>query len=78
MNRPLLAAVCLCSSLAAQDVFSSFEFDELSGQFTLGTAPFDATIDNGFAQVIGVSWLDTSGSHARMIDVGQNRCRPNW
>jgi hypothetical protein len=40
--------------------------------------PFDATFDNGLAQVIGVSWLYTSGSHAWMIEVGQNRCRPNW
>jgi len=71
MKRPLLAAVCLASTLSAQDVFSSFEFDEYSGLFTLGTSPFDATFDNGIAQVIGISWLYTSGSHAWMIDVGQ-------
>ena len=74
MKRPLLGTVFLLSSLSclsAQDVFSSFEFDEFSGHFTLGTSPFDTTFDNGLAQVIGISWLYTSGSHAWMIDVGQ-------
>ena len=66
-----LAATALLSALApAQDVFSSFEFDDFTGNFSLGTAPFDCNFDSGLSQVIGISWLYVSGSHAWMIDVG--------
>ncbi|MCK5945490.1 MAG: PQQ-dependent sugar dehydrogenase, partial [Planctomycetes bacterium] len=73
MPHPLstaAAASLLLAALPAQDVFSSFEFDNFTGNFTLGTAPFDCNFDNGLAQVIGVSWLYVSGSHAWMIDAG--------
>lgn len=68
---PTLTISLLLSAASAQDVFTSFEFDNATGNFSIGPSPFDATFDNGIAQSIGVPAIYNSGARAWMIDVGQ-------
>ena len=60
------------SSTAAhsQDVSTSFEFNDTSGEFTLGTSPKSVTFTNGLAQTVGQPPLYFSGSHSFMVTQG--------
>ena len=57
---PCLLLVMAPSALAA-DLFTSFEFTDVSGQFTLGTAPRDFTFTDGVAISVGNFELYHSG-----------------
>jgi len=56
-------------SVAAADVFTSFEFNATGG-FTIGTTPYTATYSNGNAETRGVSAFYISGDNAWHILVG--------
>lgn len=72
--RFIRLAIIVCifqSSLSiAADIASSFEFNDSSGSFTLGTSPNTAVFTNGTAKSIGVLSLYRSGSRSWMIDTG--------
>lgn len=72
LRRPALAllASALVAPFAAADVFSSFEFTDLSGQFSLGTAPLDVTYTGGEAKTAMILSLYHSGQNAWMVDGG--------
>ena len=52
------------------DVSSSFEFNDVSGDFTLGSSPITARFQGGEAKVIGVGELYHTGMNSWMIDSG--------
>lgn len=54
---------------AAPDVFTSFEFTQ-NAPFTVGTAPFTATFDNGRAETRGVPAFYITGANAWHVLVG--------
>ena len=56
-------------SVAAADVFTSFEFNATGG-FTIGTTPYTATYSNGNAETRGVPAFYISGVNAWHILVG--------
>lgn len=68
--RTALVTATLASFAQADDLFSSFEFTDLSGQFSLGTAPLDATFTNGEAKTVFNFSLYHTGMNAWMIDEG--------
>ena len=73
-KQPLLhtlALALLLSNVTAQDVFTSFEFPDASGNFSIGPAPFNATFANGIAQTVGILSLYNSGANSWMIPAGQ-------
>lgn len=66
----LAGCLAFAAPAAASDVNTSFEFTNLSGQFTLGTFPHEAHFTNGLALSIGDLSLYTSGFNAWMVPVG--------
>ena len=66
----LLAVGSLCGVAAANDVVTSFEFTDLSGQFTLGTPPNQATFTNGQAKSVMMFGLYHAGFNSWMVDEG--------
>ncbi len=66
----LLAVGSLCGVAAANDVVTSFEFTDLSGQFTLGTPPNQATFTNGQAKSVMMFGLYHTGFNSWMVDEG--------
>ena len=50
---------------------TNFEFNDTSGQFTLGTPPNTVTFRDGEAKSIGVFSLYHSGVRSWMIDAGK-------
>ena len=77
MSRPTSCLLALCSSLAlaesagANDIVTSFEFFDFSGDFTLGNSPRTARFLNGRANSTGALSLYHSGMNAWMILPGQ-------
>ena len=75
IKRALSLALCvlcglgLASASPAQDVSTSFEFNDLNG-FTLGISPDTVTFENGEAKSISVFSLYHSGIRSWMIDGG--------
>ncbi len=70
-----LAALFVPSSALADipggsDTFSSFEFTDMTGEFTVGNAPYEVTCIGGFADIIGVLELYHSGVFAWMVSPG--------
>ncbi len=63
-------AIALCGAAFANDVNTSFEFNDVDGVFTLGTSPNSATFLNGRAQTVGIPGLYRTGSRAWMIPAG--------
>lgn len=69
-----LISLCLFSYGSAAlsiTVETSFEFDDTTGSFTIGTDPDAALFTNGESRSIGVLSLYHSGSHAWTIDSGK-------
>jgi len=65
------ALMVLCAhSAAAQDIATGFEFNDVSGQFTLGGTPRTATFSGGEAKSVGVLSLYHGGVRSWMIDAG--------
>ncbi|WDD97800.1 PQQ-dependent sugar dehydrogenase [Thalassomonas actiniarum] len=66
----LIFILCLLTSPVskAADVETSFETTDLSGSFTLGTAPNTVTFTNGEAKFAGIASLYHSGSQAFMVE----------
>jgi glucose/arabinose dehydrogenase len=54
----------------AEDLSTSFEFNDLSGEFTLGDPPLTVTFSGGEAKSVGNFDLYHTGTHAFMVDVG--------
>ena len=71
MKRILALLPCLLLAMApsalAADLFTSFEFADVSGQFTLGTAPRDVTFTGGVAISVGNFDLYHSGLFSWMV-----------
>ena len=65
-----LFIVLIGSSTTAygQDVSTSFEFNDTSGSFTLGTSPKSVTFTNGLAQTVNNSSLYRTGSNSFMVE----------
>ena len=74
-TRRLTVASCLLLTLLtgvvlAEDLATSFEFNDLSGEFILGESPLTVTFTGGEAKSIGNFALYHSGTHAWMISAG--------
>ncbi|MFN2376036.1 MAG: PQQ-dependent sugar dehydrogenase [Candidatus Binatia bacterium] len=67
----LLSATAWLPSAAAEDVATSFEFNDLDGSFTLGTSPNSLQFTGGEARTVGNPSLYRTGSNAWMIPAGQ-------
>jgi len=63
----LLSQIAFPLSSGTPDTSSSFEFNDSSGEFTLGSAPHQVTCVGGFTAVIGVPALYFTGNHAWMF-----------
>ena len=59
--------LAIAPSALAADLFTSFEFTDVSGQFTLGTAPRDVTFTDGVAITVGNFDLYHSGLFSWMV-----------
>jgi glucose/arabinose dehydrogenase len=77
MLQPRISAFCLILVLLlesdparAQDLTTSFEFTDTSGEFTLGTSPNSVTFTDGEAKQIFVPAMYHSGMNSWMIDAG--------
>lgn len=66
----LLGALSTAGQASASDLFTSFEFTDLSGSFTLGTAPNQATFAGGEAKTILSPGMYHSGMFSWMITAG--------
>jgi len=76
MIRYVIAATAgLLAAGAAEaqtfDVFTSFEFEDTDGEFTVGESPITATFLNGEAKSIGAPALYQTGLNSWMVDAGQ-------
>jgi len=74
-TRALIGSVALASlgfadAATAQDLTTSFEFTDTSGDFTLGTSPTSVRFLNGEAKTVGNFSLYRTGFNAWMIDAG--------
>jgi glucose/arabinose dehydrogenase len=65
-----LVLALIAGKLAAEDLTTSFEFDDLSGEFTLGESPLTVTFTGGEAKSIGNFALYHTGTHAFMVTAG--------
>jgi len=66
----LIGCLALSGSVKANDIVTSFEFTDLSGQFTLGSFPHEGHFTNGLALSIGDLSLYVSGQNAWMVPPG--------
>lgn len=66
----LLAVVGLAPLAPANDLQTDFEFQELSGNFTVGTAPLWAVFNTGVADVAPTPDLAHGGTHAFLVEEG--------
>ena len=76
-KKMVLSSLALWLTLAlislpvkAQDVVTSFEFNDTDGSFTLGTPPKTVTFTGGLAQTVGILSLYHTGTHSWMIPAG--------
>ncbi len=67
----ILSSLTLFTPVLGNDLSTSFEFSDTSGQFILGTSPNTVTFTNGEAKTIGVLSLYHTGSRSWMIDNGK-------
>ncbi|MDA2938976.1 hypothetical protein MYX75_12030 [Acidobacteria bacterium AH-259-A15] len=66
-----LVLTLIVSSVFAKDLSTSFEFNDKSGEFTLGEPPNRVTFRDGETKLIGVRIIYHSGTRAFMVDVGK-------
>lgn len=66
----LLAAISLSALAAADDLQTGFEFQDLSGYFTVGTVPLVANFTVGVADVAPTPDLAHGGTHAFLVKEG--------
>ncbi len=65
-----LGLTLIAGVLAAEDLSTSFEFNDLSGEFTLGDPPLTVTFTGGEAKSIDNLALYHTGTHAFMVSAG--------
>ncbi|MDA2939030.1 hypothetical protein MYX75_12315, partial [Acidobacteria bacterium AH-259-A15] len=64
----VLLAISVLSPAFGQDVSTSFEFPDITSQFTLGTPPKSVTFQGGEAKTVGQPGLYRTGSKSWLID----------